>query len=609
MKISPTKAALGAIACALAASAWLPAAGQDTPESLLPPGFDDPVAPAPTPSPAARRGGTTPAPSAAPAPSTGDTGAGAEAPSTGAAVGNQSGAADVEGEGDAEYTALLARYELPDYAKRSLDQVGANDLTGDTLAPDAFGRANARYLQTLMRRMEAPIASRWASIALRRALMAPINTPPGGNGADFAAERAWLLLRMGETVAARGVVQAVDVDNYTPKLFQVAMQVALATAEPAALCPLTDRGSSAAPMIGWEMAKAMCAGLAGQPNRAGELMDAARRRRAGIDSLLAERIMGTGAQSAGSVTIQWDGVNQLTAWRWGLATAAGIQVPTALYGTVGPQVRYWQATAPRVPDLERLSAAELAAAQGVFSNAGLVELYSAIDANDEGSAAAAGVGRDLRNAYVEGNPEPRLAAFRSIWDSASNPRIGYARLVLTARAAARVPAEGDYLTEADRLVASMVSAGFDIAAARWRNAVTRGSQAWALIALTDPRPRAQVSYNDADSFRATTGERRKAQMFAAGLAGLGRMSEADAERLLQALDVRVGDSNVWTRAIATAAERNQPGTVVVLAGTAMQTRNWAGVQPAALFHICAALRRVGLENYARMIAAEAVTRA
>ena len=34
--------------------------------------------------------------------------------------------------------------------------------------------------------------------------------------------------------------------------------------------------------------------------------------------------MGTGAQGHQAVTIEWDGVNQLTAWRYGLATAGGV---------------------------------------------------------------------------------------------------------------------------------------------------------------------------------------------------------------------------------------------------------------------------------------------
>ena len=101
------------------------------------------------------------------------------------------------------------------------------------MAPTAFGRADGRYLETMMRRLRAPIASRWVSIALRRALMAQLDTPRGVNGADFAAERAWLLVRMGESVAARAMAQAVDTEDYTPKLFEATMQAALATAQPA----------------------------------------------------------------------------------------------------------------------------------------------------------------------------------------------------------------------------------------------------------------------------------------------------------------------------------------------------------------------------------------
>jgi hypothetical protein len=40
----------------------------------------------------------------------------------------------------------------------------------------------------------------------------------------------------------------------------------------------------------------------------------------------------------------------------------------------------------------------------------------------------------------------------------------------------------------------------------------------------------------------------------------------------------------------------------------MQSRAWRGVPPAALYHICAALRAVGLVGEARMIAAEAIAR-
>ena len=62
-------------------------------------------------------------------------------------------------------------------------------------------------------------------------LLQPIQTPRNVNGADFAAERAWLLVRMGESVGARAMVQSVDPQDYTPKLYEVAMQAAWALLE------------------------------------------------------------------------------------------------------------------------------------------------------------------------------------------------------------------------------------------------------------------------------------------------------------------------------------------------------------------------------------------
>ena len=87
------------------------------------------------------------------------------------------------------------------------------------------------------------------------------------------------------------------------------------------------------------------------------------------------------------------------------------------------------------------------------------------------------------------------------------------------------------------------------------------------------------------------------------------MSPGDIERAAQALGVPIGTENGWTRALDKAARAGQPGTVALLAATGMQTPNWHGVPPEALYRIVAALRAVGLDGEARMIAAEAIARA
>jgi UDP-N-acetylglucosamine enolpyruvyl transferase len=74
-------------------------------------------------------------------------------------------------------------------------------------------------------------------------------------------------------------------------------------------------------------------------------------------------------------------------------------------------------------------------------------------------------------------------------------------------------------------------------------------------------------------------------------------------------NINIGQKTSWTRAIEAAAGRHEAGTVAVLAATGMQTTSWSNVSPENLFHIISALKQVGLEPEARMVAAEALTRA
>src|SRR3546814_4180919 len=98
-------------------------------------------------------------------------------------------------------------------------------------------------------------------------------------------------------------------------------------------------------------------------------------------------------------------------------------------------------------------------------------------------------------AYVVQDRDDRLSSLRALWDAVDDPFDRYGRLVMTARAAARV-APADKTAEADAIVASMLTAGFDRAALRWQPHVARGTLAWAMLALADPSPRARISYSD-----------------------------------------------------------------------------------------------------------------
>jgi hypothetical protein len=584
----------------LVAGAALPAFGQDRPESILPPGFGQP----------------DPAPTAAPSPAPSPTGAGAQpgfvqplpTPGVGssAPAPRPSPTASPSASPTPIDPAILAEYELPAFARRSLAVVGPAGPGEGALGAEAWGDADGRFLQGLMRRASAPLPSRWASILLRRALVARAGTPANVNGADFAAERAWLLVRMGEAQAARAVVQSVDPGNYTPKLYQVAMNAMLASADPAGLCPLAADGARVARDRGWILAQGVCTALAGNPNQAASQLTAARRRRvaSGVDLFLAQKVVGA-AGGRQAITIEWEGVDRLSIWRWGLATATGVEVPDALVAGVGPQVRYWHATVPWVSLEARIPSAEAAAEAGVLSSAALVDLFASAAASDDAPAAATATAQDLRTAYLARDPAARAAAIRSVWGE-GRPRLS--RLLLTARAAARIPVQDD-AEDAELLIAAMLGAGMDRTAMRWRDAVAEGSDGWAMLAVANPDARGRLAYGDLAFYSGTGDAARKQRLLFAGLAGLGRLSPEDIERGAQALDVRIGQENSWTRAIDRAAAAGQQGSVALLAAIGMQTGDWRGVPPAALYRIVGALRAVGLQGEARMIAAEAIARA
>ena len=591
--------------CALVA--LYPALAQRGPQSILPPGFGEPdtpppVAPkSPDDRPAADRPANAVPDAALPA-------APSPADSADEIVGGDESALE-NGSDNASIT-LAPPQDLPPQARRSLDQVGLLPTEDGGFGAGAFGNADGRYLTSLMARAKAPVASRWVSILLRRALVSQSSIPANVDGADWVAHRAWLLVRMGEAENARALVQRVDADNYTPWLYEAAMQAALASADPASMCGIADDASAQGPAPAWRLARAMCAGLAGEGGTASSLVSQARngsaRRARGIDVLLAEKVVGVGTNTRRAITIQWDDVQKLTAWRFGLAAATGVQIPMPLFGTVGPQVQAWAARAPLSDPGVRSGFADRAATLGVFSSTALVDLYGSIydaaDPADRGGTTA----NSLRAAYT-GDAADRLSALRALWKPAGDPYQLYARQILTARASVMIPADtAASAGDIDALVASMMSSGLDVQAALWSKVAQSGSLGWGMIAVGAPRPEIAVSAADIRDFGDDNALRR--QFLFAGLAGLGRIPSGDLEGIAESTGVVMGQPNAWTRALERAVEARQQGTVALLCAVGMQTNSWTYVPPAHLYHIVNALRRVGLEPEARMIAAEALAR-
>jgi hypothetical protein len=454
-------------------------------------------------------------------------------------------------------------------------------------------------------------------IALRNALLASARAPDGVNPVDWAAERAWLLLRMGEADAARMLVSDVDTDRFTPKMTQVAVQSALANSDPLGLCPLTDGMRKVEPAV-LPLVQAICSGLNGEPDSAAAQIEAARRRGAigGIDLALAQKVVGATSDTGTAATIEWDPVDALTAWRYGLSTATAMSPPKRLMDSASSQLRAWYARAPMIPFQDRLESARIAAGLGVFSSQALSDFYSAIydatDPNDLGGTDA----WQLRLAFAGTDEQTRLAAMRHLWDSSTDPLQHEGLRALLARAAARIDPNPSLQKDAPDLIASMLAGGMDSDAARWARAVQRmddqySDRAWAMLALAAPDGSAvDLSVGRINAFigRDKSENHKRSALLVAGLAALGRIDLGTASRLNSRYHLHIERSSPWTQMIDAAARRRQSGTVLIMAGTGMQTPGFEGVPSAHLFHIVQALRNTGQDFTARMIAAEALSR-
>ena len=592
------------LTAAVVAAIAIPALAQDNPTSILPPGFgDNATAPSQKPS-------DTTKPNASPDVATQPSESGAVV-ETGLSELTPSEAAD------AMVVEVAPPMEMPSDARRDPSTVGPLPGAQTGFGANPWGGSSGKFLSVLMRRTDTPLASRWGHILLRNALLTNARAPSDVNPADWVAERAWLLIRMGEADGARLLVAGVDVGDFTPKLFQIAVQSALASADPSALCPIQDGLAEVERHVA-PLTRAMCASLSGNSAIAAADIEAARRRGGfdPIDFALADKVVGAGADTARAVTIEWKPVKRLNAWRFGLATSTGMTLPEGLLANASPQLRAWQARAPMLSAEQRLASARIATGLGVFSSQALIDLYAQIydltDASDLGQSDA----WQVRLAVAGKKEDDKIGAIRKLLDAAKGSIEHEATRALLARAAERIAPDAKLQEIAPDLIASLLAGGFDHEAARWAGVVgdmddQYADRCWAMLALGAPTTQGiDVSASRVSSFikhDQSVGHQRSA-LLVAGLAGLGRISTSSAGQLSQRHGLGLGGKSVWSQYIDGASMRHQAGTVALLAAVGMQAPGMESVPGFHLFHLTTALNRNGQEFAARMIAAEALSR-
>jgi hypothetical protein len=624
--------ALGIAGALAGASAAGLAVAQQKPESLLPPGFDDPEPPrpnpTPTPSPAtpgpSAPQGTGPLPSVSPgaAPVGVDPANLPPLPSiTRDELARLPSLEELESLSTEELDQLLGlkpKSDIPAGSRRGLTRVGVLAVEEGGLPPMALANQPEALVRAALSGTTRPMVSRWGHILLRRTLASRLAAPLGMDPVEFAALRVGVLNRIGEYGVARAVVQDIDSANWSPALTAEALTAYLASGDITGACPAVRLQGSARDDGEWQMWQAICNAYAGESALAASQLDRALFRGVAprIDVLLARRFAGAAGRGQRAVQIEWQGVEELNPWRFGLATALGEPVPEelldgALTARGGAYYARAGALLPMLPASQRAPFAGRAAREGILSADAMVDLYSEVYAETGVTGDPQDHAAALREAYVAADPAARIAAMQRLWTAgaALGGGDGYGARVMTAYAAARIPADAAQADAAGDLIAAMLAAGLDRDALSWREVVEEGSLGWALIVLAAPRSNG-VGQGAVNSFIGSDDSEgaRKSAFLVAGLAGLGRLDNGDAAALADDLGFDLERQTRWSRAIARAAEVNNPALVALLAGLGMQGASWEQMTPLHLYHITAALRRVGLEAEARMIAAEAVAR-
>ena len=590
------------LAAGAAATAGISVAvlAQENPQSILPPGFGDPPQPA--------TNTATPTPS--PAPST-------QAPPTRSEF-SQVVASSLSDLTTAEQEMALLepvpQVELPEGSERDPRLAGPIPPGDSGFGETMWGGSSGKFLSRLLRSNNTPLASRWGHILLRNALLTGAPAPADVHPADWAAERAWLLLRMGEADGARLLISGVDVADFSPKMFQVAAQSALANADPSALCPLRDGLEKVEREI-LALVSAMCASLSGSNEVAAADIETARRRGRyqPIDLALADKVVGAGADTSRSATIEWDPVDRLNIWRFGLTTATGAIPPDRLMSGAAPRVLAWQARSPILSPEARLAAARVATGLGVFSSQALIDLYSLIyDATDPSDLGQTDAWQ-YRLAMVGRDRDEQVGAIRKLLDGAKNPLEKEATRAALARAASRIDPDEELQGIAPDLIAAMLAGGYDRAAIRWSGVVDDmddefRDRCWALLALGAPDFKVDSGFLSEFIRNDESSGKQRSALLVAGLAGLGRINAGTAGRLNKRYGFGLARSNEWTRTIDGASSRGQAGTVALLAGTGLQADDFNSVPALHIYHLVTALQRNGQQFAARMIAAEALAR-
>ncbi len=493
--------------------------------------------------------------------------------------------------------------------------LGVLDPSTGGYAETIWSGSSGSFVTQVISRMQAPIGSRFGQIMLRRALASRAVAPRGSDAVGFDAARAQLLLRLGEADLASRLVAQVPQASYNRRMYTVAGQSHLAAFNVPATCPLAARAIVFSQDQLWPLLSAICAALQGDEGGAAlglELSrDSAKVNR--FDLAIADRMVTAVTGGGRGGIVDWPAKGKFTTYRLATIYLGGQTLPPAAIQNSNAAVQGWMAQSGAADSAARWQAGWMAASMGALNTDAWIGLWSSRGAAMS-PAALAYAPEGLLMRANSGRVDNRLKAMRQLWSLGRSDRGRLAMYLLTSDAAARLPAMRAFDSAAPELVRAMLLGGKFDAARNWHrslNANNSGSakaaalEIWAALEILDSDNAVAGSEEKLQAWveaQSSDIRERRGRLVLGALRGLG---------VNYAQDASVGVSVDETPGgkifdlLSAAAKRKARGEVIVLSALLLGDQP-ASVNGESLEQIVRALRSVGLEKEARLIALEAV---
>lgn len=483
--------------------------------------------------------------------------------------------------------------------------------------PQTMWQGTARpLLDTMLPQLGPTLSPAWQDLA-RRLLLSNALAPPGQEPPDqpsLAALRVGRLLALGEIDGALAVIEALPAAMRSEELERDRVDLHFAKNNIDGACRLVQEGVARYQGAWWARALIACQALTGHPSEAALGMGVLREEKAPPDSTFDMLVEAVGGHHPGQIKLRAPTPILVT-----LLAAAKLPLPAeALDAADAMTLRAWVGN-EAVPPLQRLAAAERAAALGAIAPESLADLYGKIEFRPDELGAAIKQGkapatpRDDALLYQVARTDPaagvRAASLARLLEAAQKR----GTFVVTARVLASIlvelPPSQDLSSFAPVVVRALYAAGRPEAATPWLSYADPAA-APLLLPLTRLAVGAGAGSNDQTMRDAVAGigraDARRASLLLSLLAALGTpVPDADLAPLIAGpQETTVPNAAVWLD-LQQAAAAKRVGETVLAALISLRTANdRLSIEPTVVSGAVAALAAVGLEGDARALALE-----